>query len=81
MSRERTGRSPFVPKLDDLKFRQNVKPEKRRWANKTLSEFDSVEAAFKNAEELHRKATENSNREAHKLKIAQNQFNLVRNNS
>ena len=69
--------SPTKSKLEALKFRQNVKPERRRWANKTLAEFDQVEKSFIQAEANRRKAADNFAKETEKQKIAQAQYDLV----
>ena len=64
-------------KLESLKFRQNVHPERRRWANKTLSEFDQVEKSYLIAQAHRAKVADNVSKETEKLKALQNQYDQV----
>ena len=64
-------------KLESLKFRQNVQPERRRWANKTLSEFDQVERSFLITQAHRAKVADNVSKEVEKLKSAQIQYDEV----
>lgn len=64
-------------KLESLKFRQNVQPERRRWANKTLSEFDQVERSYITTQAFRAKVADNVSKETEKLKTLQNQYDQV----
>ena len=64
-------------KLESLKFRQNVQPERRRWANKTLSEFDQVERSYIITQAFRAKVADNVSKETEKLKTLQNQYDQV----
>jgi len=64
-------------KLEALKFRQNVPPERRRWANKTLAEYDRVEAEYLQAKSDHSRCSDHCFTETDKLKSAQSLYNLV----
>lgn len=64
-------------KLEALKFRQNVPPERRRWANKTLAEYDRVEAEYLQAKSDHSRCSDYCFTETNKLKSAQSVYNLV----